>query len=49
MAGAVGPGTGTTLAYANVPEWLTGMGVAALRPLATQPDSTGAVPAQNVR
>jgi 2,3-dihydroxyphenylpropionate 1,2-dioxygenase len=32
MAAAVGPGTGRTLAYADVPEWLTGMGVAALFP-----------------
>jgi 2,3-dihydroxyphenylpropionate 1,2-dioxygenase len=51
MAGAVGPGTGTTLAYANVPEWLTGMGVAALHPLTSQPDATdaGAVAARSVR
>ena len=32
MAGAVGAGTGRTLAYAAVPEWMTGMGVAALVP-----------------
>lgn len=32
MAAAVGSGTGHTLAYADVPEWLTGMGVAALLP-----------------
>ncbi|HEY0507505.1 MAG TPA: hypothetical protein VGD12_05500 [Blastococcus sp.] len=32
MAAAVGGGTGSTLAYADVPEWLTGMGVAALIP-----------------
>jgi 2,3-dihydroxyphenylpropionate 1,2-dioxygenase len=32
MAAAVGRGTGSTLAYADVPEWLTGMGVAALIP-----------------
>lgn len=32
MAGAVGPGSGRALAYGDVPEWLTGMGVAALLP-----------------
>ncbi|MDX6741078.1 hypothetical protein [Actinocorallia sp. A-T 12471] len=32
MAAAVGPGTGRTLAYAAVDEWLTGMGVAVLDP-----------------
>ncbi|MGY1805812.1 hypothetical protein ACI8AF_00410 [Blastococcus sp. SYSU D00669] len=32
MAAAVGSGTGRTLAYADVPQWLTGMGAAALLP-----------------
>jgi len=32
MAAAVGRGSGRTLAYADVPEWLTGMGVGALLP-----------------
>lgn len=30
MAAAVGPAAGRTLAYAPIPQWLTGMGVAAL-------------------
>lgn len=32
MAAAVGPGTGTTAAYAAIPQWLTGMGVSVLTP-----------------
>jgi 2,3-dihydroxyphenylpropionate 1,2-dioxygenase len=32
MAGAVGRGRGRAIAYGDVPEWLTGMGVAALMP-----------------
>lgn len=32
MAAALGPATGTTLAYSAMPEWLTGMGVALLDP-----------------
>jgi 2,3-dihydroxyphenylpropionate 1,2-dioxygenase len=43
MAGAVGPGTGRTLAYSAIPEWLTGMGVAALEPAGstTAPTTAG--------
>ncbi|MGH3763347.1 hypothetical protein [Actinophytocola sp.] len=32
MAAAVGPGTGATAAYAEIPQWLTGMGVSILTP-----------------
>jgi 2,3-dihydroxyphenylpropionate 1,2-dioxygenase len=32
MAAAVGKGTGATAAYAEVPQWLTGMGVSVLTP-----------------
>jgi 2,3-dihydroxyphenylpropionate 1,2-dioxygenase len=42
MAGAVGAGTGRTLAYSAMPEWLTGMGVAALHPLGSTAASTTA-------
>lgn len=34
MAAAVGPGTGSTAAYAEIPQWLTGMGVSVLTPAA---------------
>jgi 2,3-dihydroxyphenylpropionate 1,2-dioxygenase len=33
MAAAVGPAEGVTHAYAAVPQWLTGMAVASIRPL----------------
>lgn len=32
LTGAGGPPTATTLAYAEIPQWLTGMGVSLLRP-----------------
>lgn len=41
MAGALGTATGTTLAYAPIPEWLTGMGVSLLTP-APDPTTTDA-------
>lgn len=37
MAASLGPFRGTTLAYAPIDEWLTGMGVLAAQPLAAQP------------
>jgi 2,3-dihydroxyphenylpropionate 1,2-dioxygenase len=37
MLAALGPGaTGETLAYAAIPEWLTGMGVAVVEPAVTE-------------
>jgi 2,3-dihydroxyphenylpropionate 1,2-dioxygenase len=44
MAGAVGPAKGTTLAYATVPQWLTGMGVAALHPVTAETGPTAPRP-----
>lgn len=44
MAAAVGapgrPATGTTLAYADMPQWLTGMGAVVLNPTTASPNDT---------
>jgi 2,3-dihydroxyphenylpropionate 1,2-dioxygenase len=37
MAAAVGPARGSTLAYAPIPQWLTGMAVSVLEPTSTVP------------
>ncbi len=44
LAAALGHAPGTTLAYAPIPEWLTGMAVATVQPTAVNPQPQPGVP-----